>query len=213
MQESLPGAPVAMPAPTPDMPPAVQRRIPIAAAHATENTARIAARMDRQASLLNVLLRQCQTPAASRCERLARLRRLADAWAAIVAPDAACGPSCAHCCHIPVPVTRIEAEDLARAAKRPPATIDGTALPPIQAGYHLPCPFLRNRPLQRLRLEALGLSTALQPRRGCAALRTGAEYLGPRALCRRAATALSIRGRARARRRRRYTKLVPRLSG
>lgn len=144
MDETLPASPIAMPAATPYMPPAVQRRITIAAAHATENTARIAARMERQASLLNVLLRQCQTPAASRRERLARLRRLADAWAAIVAPDAACGPSCAHCCHIPVPVTRIEAEDLARAAKRPPATIDGTALPPIKAGYHSPCPFLRN---------------------------------------------------------------------
>lgn len=143
MQEALPAAPVAM-EPTPDMPPAVQHRIPIAVAHATENTARIAARMERQASLLNILLRQCQTLAAGRRDRLARLRRLADAWAALVAPDAACGPSCTHCCYIPVPVTRIEAEDLARAVKRPPAKVDGAAPPPPPAGYHQPCPFLRN---------------------------------------------------------------------
>lgn len=104
---------------TPDMPLAVRRRIPIAVARAAENTARIAARMTKQASLLQILLRQCQIPATGRRERLSRLRRLADAWAAVVAPDAACGPSCAHCCHIPVPVSRIEAEDLARAANRP----------------------------------------------------------------------------------------------
>lgn len=87
---------------------------PIAAAAAHRKFER--ARPNFEAS--EQLLKQAQkTPRAGKRIRL--ILEAADAWAAQVAPLAACRQGCDACCHLPVAITSAEARVLAAATGRP----------------------------------------------------------------------------------------------
>ena len=69
--------------------------------------------------------------------------RLVDEFARVVEPLAACRRSCAHCCHIRVEMTQLEAERLGSAIGRAPNTRQ-RYMPAEEGayGYDTPCPFL-----------------------------------------------------------------------
>ena len=90
--------------------------------------------------------------------RVVWLQRAASAWAQPLVAVGACSRGCAHCCHIPLAMTDVEARVIgSRIGRAPAAVVDGPttdqlmdgamALPgtPPLAGdpYASPCPFLR----------------------------------------------------------------------
>jgi len=87
-------------------------------------------------------LRAVHEPRSNR-SRLGVALQLVDAFARAVEPLAACRRGCAHCCHIRVEMTELEAERLGQAIGRQPNTRHRYL--PAQAsayGYDTPCPFL-----------------------------------------------------------------------
>lgn len=92
-------------------------------------------------------------------QRVVWLQRAASAWARPIEEVSACRGGCAHCCHVPVTISSIEAALLGRAAGRMPqrpvrsvqlASLNSEAeVAEAQAwlqsaGTGLPCPFLRD---------------------------------------------------------------------
>lgn len=67
------------------------------------------------------LLQAAQRAATTR-QRVVWLQRAASAWAEPLQQVSACSSGCSHCCHIPVTITRVEADLLARAAGRKAST-------------------------------------------------------------------------------------------
>jgi hypothetical protein len=95
--------------------------------------------------------------ASSATQRVVWLQRAASAWTQPLAPVAACRRGCAHCCHIPVTISSVEAEIIGRLVgvkpKRPEAALNLSAyasledaLPAVGAMRRhdavSPCPFL-----------------------------------------------------------------------
>lgn len=92
--------------------------------------------------------------ARSATQRVIWIHRAASAWGAPMAGLAACRPGCSACCHMPVAITKAEAEILSRATGRPmrvsleirsPEGPDATraALEMLRQGpVGVPCPFL-----------------------------------------------------------------------
>ncbi|WP_298705392.1 YkgJ family cysteine cluster protein [uncultured Variovorax sp.] len=91
-------------------------------------------------------------------QRVVWLQRAASAWARPIEEVGACRGGCAHCCHVPVTISSVEADLLGRAAGRVPqppehavqlATLTSeedvaAAQTLLQAiGTGLPCPFLQ----------------------------------------------------------------------
>ena len=87
-------------------------------------------------------LRAVHEPRSSR-SRLGVALRLVDEFARVVEPLAACRRGCAHCCHIRVEMTQLEAERLGSAIGRAPNTRQ-RYMPAEEGayGYDTPCPFL-----------------------------------------------------------------------
>ena len=105
-------------------------------------------------SLLDASMR-----ARTAAQRVAWLQRAASAWARPMEKVSACRSGCAHCCRIPVTISRIEAELLGRAIGRVPAHLARpvrlstlgseaqilAAQTQLQAtGAGSPCPFLED---------------------------------------------------------------------
>jgi len=57
---------------------------------------------------------------------------------------AACRSGCHHCCHIPVPISRTEANFIAKATGHRLAKM-ADVVPVQEAGYKNPCPFLQDQ--------------------------------------------------------------------
>lgn len=103
------------------------------------------------AALLNAALR-----GKTAAKRVVWLQRAANSWSDALREAAACREGCAHCCHIAVAMTDIEAQLLGtklgiRPKSVPDAPVTAVAVeqdgalpgsPAIDAGYASPCPFL-----------------------------------------------------------------------
>ena len=91
-------------------------------------------------------------------KRVLWLHKAATAWSQSLADVAACRRGCAHCCHIAVTMTDVEAREIGQRIGRPPAIVAGAPStqemlehpevrvpggPGSEAGYDAPCPFLK----------------------------------------------------------------------
>jgi uncharacterized protein len=84
-------------------------------------------------------------PAMSTAEKIEAMWQMADELGAIAAPHAACRKGCSHCCHISVLISGQEAELIGEKIGVKPAKVKGNTGPrDIEAGYHNPCPFLKD---------------------------------------------------------------------
>lgn len=125
-------------------------RLPIALERAGAKIATVAHTDD------SAVLRLVKAARAARSatQRVIWMHRAASAWGAPMASLAACRPGCSACCHMPVTITKAEAELLSRATGRPmrgslevrsPEGADETraALQSFREGpVGVPCPFL-----------------------------------------------------------------------
>lgn len=98
--------------------------------------------------------------ASSASQRVIWLHRAATAWSKPLEPVAACHKGCAHCCHIPVTISSIEADLIGRRVGLKPARPTHSvrlqafadlqsAMPALQAleskpQQSSPCPFLQD---------------------------------------------------------------------
>jgi uncharacterized protein len=74
-------------------------------------------------------------------KRVLWINKAADALANAYQPVAACKSGCSHCCHIPVNLTKAEAEVLGKAIGRKPVPL-ASHTPPDQSTEFQPCSFL-----------------------------------------------------------------------
>ena len=94
---------------------------------------------ERQADIAKAAVEQ----QGSARRRLKVARQLVDEFARTIEPLAACRRGCAHCCHIKVEMTEIEAEQLGAAIKRRPNAKYSYMVDDVDAyNYNTPCPFL-----------------------------------------------------------------------
>jgi Fe-S-cluster containining protein len=133
----------------------VIERLAAAPANAQANLARAGAAPDYLS-----LMRRAQV-AGTVAKRVYWLRQAGTAFGQAMQPAAACKPGCAHCCHIPVNITDVEAREIGRKIGRTPAGGVGirTVLelyklqvddaqsplpgaPSMDRPYSSPCPFL-----------------------------------------------------------------------
>jgi len=104
------------------------------------------ARMPYEA--FNAAMAKIRKPGQLKHERLAQLIDLATRFSDAIAPQAACREGCSHCCYIAVPISRSEAQLVARASGRKitepldPIPFGGKRVLPL--GYDHPCPFLKD---------------------------------------------------------------------
>lgn len=102
-------------------------------------------------------LLQASQRAASARQRVVWLHRTASAWSEPLQAVAACREGCSHCCHIPVTITRVEADLIAQAsgrkAARPASSVHLAEHESIESAMQAhealraevgpgPCPFL-----------------------------------------------------------------------
>lgn len=78
--------------------------------------------------------------------RFNRMRKLADRIASALAPHAACGGNCSHCCHVAVVIPEREAALIGEAIGRRPAKVRGISPAEedviVRQKFATPCPFL-----------------------------------------------------------------------
>jgi hypothetical protein len=84
-------------------------------------------------------------PAMTVYAKIEALWRAVDEVGAIAKPRSACRKGCSHCCHISVLIPAQEAALIGRRIGVKPAKVTGiTQRGDIEAGYHNPCPFLKD---------------------------------------------------------------------
>jgi hypothetical protein len=97
------------------LPQYVQERWPVAVERATRKTASAVPNQDA-----NKLLKVSQK-ASTAAQRIVWLQRAASAWAKPLEEVAACRRGCAHCCHIAVTISSVEAALIGRHVGKKPA--------------------------------------------------------------------------------------------
>jgi uncharacterized protein len=96
----------------------------------------------------NAAMNKIRKPGQLKQERLTQLIELATRFSDVLMPNAACHEGCCHCCYIAVPLSRSEAQRIARASGRKlmepldPIPIGQTR--PLPTDYSNPCPFLKD---------------------------------------------------------------------
>jgi Fe-S-cluster containining protein len=124
-------------------PPKVQARLRTSDATAQRNVEAASAELRPVIGRLNRMLETVDSRRLHPKAAMRLLRDLASRWAKPLARHSACRKSCAHCCHIPVLISPLEAqvmaEDLKLRAAKPTLALEATHEP----GYHDPCVFLR----------------------------------------------------------------------
>jgi len=84
-------------------------------------------------------------PLVSVAAKIEALWEAVDEIGAVVRPRSACRKGCAHCCHIAVLMPEQEAALIGKRIGVKPAKVTGiTQRDDIEAGYHNPCPFLKD---------------------------------------------------------------------
>lgn len=82
------------------------------------------------------------TTNASTRSKLRKIYEVADELSRVREPFVACGKGCASCCHMNISITSAEAELLAKASGRRPATLVRSPEHAADAFSGQPCPFL-----------------------------------------------------------------------
>jgi hypothetical protein len=109
-----------------------------------ENDRRSQAALRKIGREVNALALKAQDPGTPIRGRMRFLLKAADLWGTAYAPHAACKSGCSHCCHIPVALSRTEAQMIGEAIGVKPAeptryiALDGEG----KYGYDHPCKFL-----------------------------------------------------------------------
>lgn len=98
----------------PELPPQQSERLPLAMRRAEEKLAKLPP--DPTASRLLDAARK----AGSTTQRVMWLQRAASAWAKPMQGVAACRKGCDHCCHIPLTISKVEADVIGKAIGRSP---------------------------------------------------------------------------------------------
>lgn len=97
-----------------ELPPQQSERVPLAMRRAEEKLAKL--QPDPAASRLLNTARKAGTAT----QRVMWLQRAATAWSKPMQEVAACRKGCDHCCHIPLTISKVEAEMIGRATGRSP---------------------------------------------------------------------------------------------
>lgn len=126
----------------------VRARSKTADATAADNVAAINERIPDEASAsLTLRLKALMNSTAPVWIRLRGLYALVAELDSYSGGNVACKRGCAHCCHIAVAVTPVEAEMIGAAIRRKPKQNVASAhrdYSTMEYGYHTPCTFLKN---------------------------------------------------------------------
>lgn len=124
-----------------DLPERLRTRLPEAQVSAEANVGQLERKVAKHRPAWEKMLSLAVSGKKKKRESIRILWRLADELARAAMPLSACRQGCAHCCHIPVALSRAEAHLVGGPQGRVPAPISGRA-PLPEAGYDNPCPFL-----------------------------------------------------------------------
>lgn len=103
------------------------------------------ARIDNVRGPLTKALNESVNARFSRKGRLEKIRLAGKIFNEALMPLSACSNgACNHCCHIPVAISKTEAEIIGNAVGRKPRKLPGILEFKREYGYHMPCPFLKN---------------------------------------------------------------------
>lgn len=119
-----------------DFPDRVNRRLQVAQEFAQHQVRKVAPHTMANA----IRLMNQANNATSRATRAMWLIKSANQFAEAVEPVSACKSGCSHCCHIPVALTRIEAERISSATGH--KMVSNPSRLPVEASYKNPCVFL-----------------------------------------------------------------------
>jgi Fe-S-cluster containining protein len=104
--------------------------------------ARLAPHKKAHSKRLNAIVNGCE--GRSPDESFALLYALIDDVAKATEGQTACARGCSHCCHIPVHITSVEADVMARRLGVAREELqDDVNYPDVQYGYSMPCTFLK----------------------------------------------------------------------
>jgi Fe-S-cluster containining protein len=98
------------------LPAAIRARWPLAVERARAKTAQVPADSESVRHLI-----QASQRARTVAQRVLWMQRAASAWSRPMEAFAACRRGCSHCCHIPVMISRTEAELIGTTVRRSPA--------------------------------------------------------------------------------------------
>ncbi len=130
---------------SPELPEHLRERLPSAQAHAAQQLEQVRPKLDAVKRQIEHDLTAALSSRRNFEARYDAFLAAAEQVTRLVGPKSACRRGCTHCCHIPVAVTEVEAEVIAKRIGVK-ARHEAPILPPGERGYGYdkPCPFLAN---------------------------------------------------------------------